>query len=64
LPWNKCYDSEKAKPLTWMIAIARNYAIDFYRKKQLPIIDDFDLNVIDDGQIQLLAINSNPSNHF
>jgi hypothetical protein len=22
----------------------------FYRKKQLPIIDDFDLNVIDDGQ--------------
>jgi hypothetical protein len=47
-------DSEKAKPLTWMIAIARNYAIDFYRKKQLPIIDDFDLNVIDDGQIQLL----------
>ncbi|CAC9588098.1 hypothetical protein [uncultured Gammaproteobacteria bacterium] len=50
----KCYDSEKAKPLTWMITIARNYAIDFYRKKQLPIIDDFDLNVIDDGQIQLL----------
>jgi RNA polymerase sigma-70 factor (ECF subfamily) len=34
----KCYDSEKAKPLTWMIAIARNYAIDFYRIKQLAIL--------------------------
>jgi hypothetical protein len=25
----------------------------FYRKKQLPITDDFDLSVINDGQIQL-----------
>jgi hypothetical protein len=31
-----------------------HYAIDFYRKKQLPITDDFDLSVINDGQIQLL----------
>ncbi len=48
------YDPEKSKPLTWMVTIARNYAIDFYRKKQLPIADDFDLNIINDEQIQLL----------
>jgi RNA polymerase sigma-70 factor (ECF subfamily) len=48
------YDAKKAKPLTWMNTIARNYAIDFYRKKSLTIIDDFDLNVIDDEQMQLL----------
>ncbi|SFV85462.1 RNA polymerase sigma-70 factor [hydrothermal vent metagenome] len=48
------YDADKAQPLTWMVTIARNHAIDFYRKKQLPIVDDFDLSVIDDGQIQLL----------
>jgi hypothetical protein len=28
--------------------IACNYAIDFYRKKQLPITDDFDLSVINE----------------
>lgn len=50
----ECYDSSKSQPLTWMVTIARNHAIDFYRKKQLPVIDDFDLSVIDDGQIQLL----------
>jgi len=48
------YDPEKSQPLTWMVTIARNYAIDFYRKKQLSIADDFDLSVIDDEQIQLL----------
>jgi RNA polymerase sigma-70 factor (ECF subfamily) len=48
------YNSKKAKPLTWVATIACNYAIDFYRKKQLPITDDFDLSVINDGQIQLL----------
>ncbi|WXT99783.1 MAG: ECF RNA polymerase sigma factor SigK [Catillopecten margaritatus gill symbiont] len=48
------YNQEKAKPLTWMVTIARNHAIDFYRKKRLPVYDDFDLSVIDDEQIQLL----------
>jgi DNA-directed RNA polymerase specialized sigma24 family protein len=47
------YNSKKAKPLTWVATIACNYTIDFYRKKQLPITDDFDLSVINDGQIQL-----------
>ncbi|SMN01149.1 RNA polymerase sigma-70 factor [uncultured Candidatus Thioglobus sp.] len=48
------YNSEKSQPLTWMVNIARNHAIDFYRKKQLPVVDDFDLSVINNEQTQLL----------
>lgn len=48
------YDKSKSKPLTWMATITRNYAIDFYRKKQLPIVDNFDLSIINNEQIQML----------
>ena len=48
------YDKSKAKPLTWMVTIARNHSIDFYRKKKLLVVDDFDLSIIDDEQIQIL----------
>ena len=48
------YDSTKAQPLTWMTTIARNYTIDYMRKKQLPIEDDYDLRVISDSQIAIL----------
>jgi RNA polymerase sigma-70 factor (ECF subfamily) len=48
------YNSIKSKPLTWMVTIARNYAIDFYRKKGLTIDEDFELNIISDTQIQML----------
>ena len=48
------YNADKSQPLTWMVTIARNHAIDFYRKKNLQIANDFDLSVIDDEQIQTL----------
>jgi RNA polymerase sigma-70 factor (ECF subfamily) len=48
------YDGIKSKPLTWMSTIARNYAIDFYRKKQLNIEDGFEIDTISDEQIQML----------
>lgn len=56
------YNKEKAQALTWMITIARNYTIDFIRKKQLQIADDFDLSVIDDEQIQILQTIENNEN--
>lgn len=38
------YFENKASVMTWMSTIARNHAIDFLRKRQLPIQDDIELH--------------------
>ncbi|MBE8232199.1 MAG: sigma-70 family RNA polymerase sigma factor [Endozoicomonadaceae bacterium] len=48
------YVDDKASAMTWMSTIARNHAIDYIRKRQLPIQDDFELSVISDDQLHFL----------
>jgi len=54
--WNRLdsYNVEKANMMTWMSTIARNHAIDYVRKHELPIQDDFELSIIKDDQIHFL----------
>jgi RNA polymerase sigma-70 factor (ECF subfamily) len=54
--WHKChsYTQEKSSVTTWMFRIARNHAIDFVRKRELPIQDDFELSMISDEQLSVL----------
>lgn len=54
--WNRIdtYDTEKANMMTWMSTIARNHAIDYVRKHELPIQDDFEMSVIKDEQVHFL----------
>jgi RNA polymerase sigma-70 factor (ECF subfamily) len=54
--WNKIdtYNAEKSNMMTWMSTIARNHAIDYVRKHELPIQDDFELSVIKDNQVHFL----------
>jgi len=54
--WNRVdtYDTEKANMMTWMSTIARNHAIDYVRKHELPIQDDFELSIIKDEQVHFL----------
>ena len=54
--WNRIdtYNSEKANMMTWMSTIARNHAIDYVRKHELPIQDDFELSIIKDEQVHFL----------
>ena len=54
--WNRIdtYNAEKANMMTWMSTIARNHAIDYVRKHELPIQDDFELSVIKDDQVHFL----------
>ncbi|MDC9727521.1 MAG: sigma-70 family RNA polymerase sigma factor [Candidatus Thioglobus sp.] len=54
--WNRLdsYNAEKANMMTWMSTIARNHAIDYVRKHELPIQDDFELSIIKDEQIHFL----------
>lgn len=48
--WNnaKAFDPEKARPMTWMISIARNHAIDRLRKYRDTTSDDLVLERIED----------------
>ncbi len=49
--------------MTWMSTIARNHAIDYVRKHQLPIQDDFELSIIKDNQIHFLdGLEANSTN--
>ncbi|RUA05340.1 MAG: hypothetical protein DSY43_04815 [Gammaproteobacteria bacterium] len=50
----KTYQHEKASVMTWMSTIARNHALDYLRKRELPIQDDFELSVISDEQLHFL----------
>ncbi|MBE8189538.1 MAG: sigma-70 family RNA polymerase sigma factor [Candidatus Thioglobus sp.] len=54
--WHKIdsYIDAKSSPMTWMSAIARNHAIDYIRKRKLPIQDDFELAAISDEQLDFL----------
>lgn len=54
--WHKIdtFNQDKASVMTWMSVIARNHAIDFLRKRELPIVQDFELSVISDEQLDLL----------
>ena len=54
--WNRIdtYDAQKSNMMTWMSTIARNHAIDYVRKHELPIQDDFELSIIKDNQIHFL----------
>ncbi len=54
--WNRIdsYNAEKANMMTWMSTIARNHAIDYVRKHELPIQDDFELSIIKDEQVHFL----------
>ncbi len=54
--WNKVetYEHGKASVMTWMSIIARNHALDYIRKRQLPIQEDFELSVISDEQLHFL----------
>ena len=54
--WNKVetYEHGKASVMTWMSTIARNHALDYIRKRQLPIQEDFELSVISDEQLHFL----------
>ena len=54
--WNRMetYNAQKSNAMTWMSTIARNHAIDYVRKHQLPIVDDFDLCIIKDEQLHFL----------
>jgi RNA polymerase sigma-70 factor (ECF subfamily) len=48
------FDASKANMMTWMSTIARNHAIDYVRKRQLPIQDDFEMSIIKDEQVHFL----------
>ncbi len=48
------YCESKASVMTWMSRIARNHAIDYVRRRELPIQEDFELSVISDEQLDLL----------
>ena len=48
------YTEQKASVMTWMSRIAKNHAIDYVRKRKLPIQDDFELSVISDEQLDFL----------
>ena len=54
--WNRVdsYNKDKASAMTWMSTIARNHAIDYMRKHELPIQDNFEMSVIQDQQLQVL----------
>ncbi len=54
--WHKIdsYIHDKSSAMTWMSTVARNHAIDYVRKHQLPIQDDFELSVISDEQLHFL----------
>ncbi|SMN00030.1 RNA polymerase sigma-70 factor [uncultured Candidatus Thioglobus sp.] len=54
--WHKVdtYVEQKASAMTWMSTIARNHAIDYLRKRELPIQDDFELSIISDEQLGFL----------
>lgn len=54
--WHKTetYECGKASVMTWMSTIARNHALDYIRKRELPIQDDFELSVISDEQLHFL----------
>lgn len=54
--WNKTetYEYKKASAMTWMLTIARNHALDYIRKRELPIQDDFELSFISDEQLHFL----------
>lgn len=54
--WHKAdgYVEQKANAMTWMSTIARNHAIDYLRKRELPIQDDFELSIISDEQLDFL----------
>lgn len=63
--WNRIdtYNSEKANMMTWMSTIARNHAIDYVRKHELPIQDDFEMSVIKDDQVHFLdSLEANDAN--
>ncbi|KAA0444658.1 MAG: sigma-70 family RNA polymerase sigma factor [Candidatus Thioglobus sp.] len=51
--WQKTatYQHGKASVMTWMSTIARNHAIDYLRKRELPMQDDFELSIISDEQL-------------
>lgn len=53
------YDKDKAKALTWMGTIARNHAIDTIRKRNLPIVDDFEMSSISDEALDFYQNISN-----
>ena len=40
--------------MTWVSTIARNHALDYIRKRELPIQDDFELSIISDEQLHFL----------
>jgi RNA polymerase sigma-70 factor (ECF subfamily) len=54
--WNRIetYDTTRANMMTWMSTIARNHAIDYVRKHELPIQDDFEMSIIKDDQVHFL----------
>ena len=54
--WNRIdtYNATRANIMTWMSTIARNHAIDYVRKHELPIQDDFELSAIKDNQVHFL----------
>lgn len=54
--WNRIdtYNATRANMMTWMSTIARNHAIDYVRKHELSIQDDFELSVIKDNQVHFL----------
>ena len=63
--WNRIdtYDTEKANMMTWMSTIARNHAIDYVRKHELPIQDDFEMSIIKDDQVHFLdSLENNEEN--
>lgn len=48
------YVEQKSSVMTWMSTIAKNHAIDYIRKRELPIQDDFELSIISDKQLHFL----------
>lgn len=48
--WNRAkgFDPEKARPMTWLISIARNQAIDLLRKRRESIGDDLVMERLED----------------
>ena len=63
--WNRIdtYDATRANMMTWMSTIARNHAIDYVRKHELPIQDDFELSIIKDDQVHFLdSLEANDAN--
>ena len=54
--WNRsdAYNPKKSSAMTWMSTIARNHAIDYVRKHELPIQEGFEMSIIQDEQLHFL----------